>query len=386
MAVKTTLENVVPTQDGPYTSYDAVVTARDIATLFRTGFLKLDPEHQRGEDSVSKKPVLDMDKIERWAEQLVKGQGYLGQLSWNFRREETSLDYDEQTRTLTIGAGAASIPDSYHRHQAILKAFDSAARGSGFDVERKFSVKIYHVPTTDENRIFYAMNQEGKKADPTRSKWLQRMGVVKLAGAVVERSPHLRDNVDTVRDRLSKRNPRLCAFNTLSNAFEEHWADLDVEDEAMLRSDVEYFVDFWDKLVSVRPELAKMEINRRKKVREELLVDSALAIHGYVALARKMREQGLGLATLEKLVHKVSIKDKDKDKERQIDYFSRENPLWVQIGVLVPGTKTRRTGGKVLNLRNARQTRQAMFTALAELLGVQRRGGVEGQLALVSAS
>jgi hypothetical protein len=380
MAVKTTLENVVPTQDGPYTCYDAVVTAGDIATLFRTGFLKLDPAHQRGEDSVSKKPVLDIDKIERWADQLIKGQGYLGQLSWNFRREETKLDYDEQSRTLTIGAGAATIPDSYHRHQAILKAFDSAARGSGFDVERKFSVKIYHVPVAEENRIFYAMNQEGKKADPTRSKWLQRMGVVKLAGALVERSPHLRDNVDTVRDRLSKRNPRLCAFNTLSNALEEHWADLDVEDEAMLSSEVEYLMGFWDKLVSVRPELAKLDITRRKKVREELLVDSALAIHAYVALARRIREQGLGLVTLDKLAHKVPTKD------GQIDYFSRENPLWQQIGVLVPGTKAKKTGGRVLNLRNARQTRQAMFTALADLLGVARRAPGATQASLAAAS
>lgn len=384
MAVKTTLENVVPTQDGPYTCYDAVVTARDIATLFRTGFLKLDPEHQRGEDLVSKKPVLDMDKIERWAEQLIKGEGYLGQLSWNFRQEEARLEYDEASRTLTIGAGAATIPDSYHRHQAILKAFDSAARGSGFDVERKFSVKIYHVPVMEENRIFYAMNQEGKKADPTRSKWLQRMGVVKLAGALVERSPHLRDNVDTVRDRLSKRNPRLCAFNTLSNALEEHWADFNVEDTTALGSEVEYLVGFWNKLVTVRPELAKLDITRRKKVREELLVDSALAIHAYVALARKMREQDLGLVTLDKLAHKVSIKD--KDKERQIDYFSRENPLWEQIGVLVPGTKAKKTGGKVLNLRNARQTRQAMFAALAELVGVRRRAEDNTQLSLAAAA
>src|SRR6266446_6318362 len=112
MAMKTTLENVVPTEDGPFECYDAVVTAHEIATLFKTGFLKLDPEHQRGEDSVTKRPVLDMDKIDRWADQLIKGQAYLGQLSWNFRREETTLQYDAESRTLTIGAGAATIPDS----------------------------------------------------------------------------------------------------------------------------------------------------------------------------------------------------------------------------------------------------------------------------------
>ncbi len=51
MAVKTALEDVVPTQDGPFECYDAVVTARDIATLYKTGFLKVDPEHQRGIDA-----------------------------------------------------------------------------------------------------------------------------------------------------------------------------------------------------------------------------------------------------------------------------------------------------------------------------------------------
>lgn len=367
MAVKTALEEVVPTQDGPFECYDAVVTARDIATLYKTGFLKVDPEHQRGIDAVTKKPILDMEKIERWADQLIKGEAYLGQLSWNFRKGETSIDYDPKTRSLTIGAGAATIPDSYHRHRAILKAVESAERGSGFDLDRKFSVKIYHVPVTEENRIFYAMNQEGKKADPTRSKWLHRVGVAKLAGAFVESSAHLRDNVDTVRDRLSKRNPRLCAFNTLSGAFEEYWSDVDPEDETALREDVEYLTGFWKKLVAVRPELAKLDISRRRKVRETSLVDSGLAIIAYVALARKMREQNVGLEALDKLAERVDVGG------RAVDHLSRENPLWKKVGVLVPVTK--KNGTEALNLRNARQSRQAMLQALAELIGVSLGSG-----------
>ncbi len=362
MAIKTTLENVVPTQDGPYECYDGVVTARDIAQLYKTGFLKVDPEHQRGIDPVTKKPILDMEKIERWADQLIKGEAYLGQLSWNFRKGETSIEYDPEGRKLTIGAGAATIPDSFHRHRAILKAVESAERGSGFDLDRKFSVKIYHVPGTEENKIFYAMNQEGKKADATRSKWLHRIGVTKLAGALVERSPHLRDNVDTVRDRLSRRNPRLCAFNTLSGAFEDHWSDVDPEDAAAFSSELEYLLAFWDKLVAVRPELGKLDISRRKKIRESSLVDSGLAIIAYVALARKMREQNVGPVTLDKLAQTIDVDG------RRLDYFSRENPLWKQVGVLVPVTK--RNGTEALNLRNARQSRQAMLQALAELIGV----------------
>ena len=375
MAVKTTLENVQPTQDGPYACYDAVVTAQDIATLYKTGFLKVDPDHQRGVDTVSRKPILDMEKVERWADQLIAGEAYLGQLSWNFRKEETALDYEHEKRCLTIGAGAATIPDSAHRHMAVLKAVESAARGSKFDLQRKFSVRIYNVSAAEENRIFYAMNQEGKKADPTRSKWLHRVGITKLAGALVERSQHLQDNVDTVRDRLSQRNPRLCAFNTLSRAFEEHWTDFNQDDEAALQKGVDHLVSFWDKLVGVRPELGKLDITRRKKVRETSLVDSALAIAAYVALARLMRDHDVDLSALDRLTATIMV------NEKVIDFLSRENPLWEEIGVLVPVTK--RNGTKALNLRNAKEPRKEMLKRLADLIGVHLKDGVPAQAAVV---
>ncbi len=378
LGVETTLGNVVPTQDGSGECYDAIATAREISTLYRTGFLKVDPEHQRGVDSVTRKQVLDQDKIERWAEQLISGEAYLGQLSWNFRKDETELKYDEESRKLTIGAGAATIPDSFHRHMAILKAVESAERGSGFDVNRKFSVRIYHVSAAEENRIFYAMNQEGQKADPTRSKWLHRVGVTKLAGALVERSPHMRDNVDTVRDRISMRNPRIFAFNTLSRAFEDHWSDVNPDDEQAFQADVEYLVGFWNKLVAVRPELGKLDLARRKRIRETSLVDSAIAVTAYVAIARKMREKDVGLAGIEKLRHQVMVDG------RPIDFFSRENPLWEKIGVLVPVTK--RDGRKTLNLRNAKEPRRAMLEQLMTLLGLdEKTDGTRKQAAAATA-
>ena len=37
MGLQTSIENVVRTEDGPYTCYDAVVTAHDISQLYKTG-------------------------------------------------------------------------------------------------------------------------------------------------------------------------------------------------------------------------------------------------------------------------------------------------------------------------------------------------------------
>jgi hypothetical protein len=243
-----------------------------------------------------------------------------------------------------------------------VKAAESADKGSGFDLSRKISVKIYNVPIEAENRIFYAMNQEGQKADPTRSKWLHRVGVTKLAAALVESSPHLRENVDTVRDRLSKRNPRLCAFNTLSRAFEEYWPEVNHEDKSSLDMEAAYLLQYWDKLVQIRPELGKLDLRRRQFVRENSLIDSALAITAYIALAKVLKEGGIGLAALERLSTQVESSDNGK----HVDFFSRKNPTWEKIGVLVPVTK--RNGSKALNLRNAKEPRRAMITAISALV------------------
>lgn len=368
MGLQTSIENVSRTEDGPYDCYDAVMTAHDISQLFKTGFLKVDDERQRGIDSVTGKQVRDEEKVERWAEQLLKGEAYLGQLSWNFRKDETTLEYDENKRSLKIGAGAATIPDSSHRHMALLKAAESVNRGSSFRLERKVSVRIYNVPASEENRIFYAMNQEGKKSDPTRSKWLHRIGATKIAGALAEQCPSLNDNVDTIRDRLSKRNPRLCAFNTLSVAFETYWGDCNPEEEEAFKTSVDYVVQFWNKLAAVRPELAKLDITRRRRVRETLLVDSALAISAYVAIARKMQDQQIDLTRLERLGEPISvtIRNAAGEEQREVDLFSRENPAWEEIGILVPSTK--KGGQKAFTLRNARQTREAMLKTLERVL------------------
>ena len=109
MGLQTSIENVTRTEDGPYECYDAVVTAHDISQLYKTGFLKVDDDRQRGVDSVTGKRIIDDEKVEKWAEQLVTGEAYLGQLSWNFRKDETSLE-PESPFWFKNGTDHTSIP------------------------------------------------------------------------------------------------------------------------------------------------------------------------------------------------------------------------------------------------------------------------------------
>ena len=366
MPLQTYLDDVLLTRDGPWECYDAVVTATDIAELYRTGFLRVDPDRQRGIDPVSGKQVIDAKKIEVWTDELISGTAIFGELSWNLRLPESEIQYDAAQRRLRIVRGGATIPDSWHRHKSILQACESASRGSGFDLLRRFSVRIYHVSAEDEARIFYALNQEGRPADPTRSKWLYpKETSARIARELVRRSSHLgAENVDTVRDRLSRRNPRLAAFNTLANAIGSAWPDVEPTEEADVLA---YLLAYWDALVAVLPDLGRLDLASRRSVRESSLLDSGVAIHAYVRLARRMHAARTPFPALARLAEPVDGMD------GPMPFLSRANPEWARRGVLIPSR--RRDGSVDLALRNARQSFEAMADAFAERVGVPSAAG-----------
>jgi len=358
--MKSIIEDVLVSHDCGQEVYEVVTTARDIHQMYKHGLLVIDPSRQRGINTVSNKEVVKKEKVDRWTSALIKDEAVFGQLSWNFRPDESKTYYDPDKKQFVIEHGTATLPDSAHRHRAIFQAVESVAKGSSFDLNMKFSVRIWRVPADMENDIFYFMNQEGDKADATRSKWLaQKNSGQKIAATVVRRSKHMTEaNVETVSNTLSAKNPRLTAFNTMSVAFETSWSDI-AEDK--IESVADWFCDWWEHLVEVRPELGKLSLAERQKVRKESIVASALAIHGLIALARRFYDDHAGFEQLAPLADPVDIDGK------QVDLFSVQNPQWLELGILVPSTAK---GGTSLTVRNALQTRRVMADTLAAKLGL----------------
>ncbi len=366
--METAIPNVVVTSDGGHPCWDTTITAREVAKARRFGMLEIDPDHQRGKNTVTGKYMVKQEKIERWARQLQDDTAIFGQLTWNFRPESSVVRFtpDDPANptqgTLVIQEGTATLPDSVHRHLAIDKAVASVAQGSSFDPDRRFSLRIWAVPADVENDIFYAMNMEHDKADATRSKWLaQKKTSQKIAAEVVRRSPHLGEaNVETVTNRLSVKNPRLAAFNTFASGFEEAWADIQPEDADEA---VEWFIGFWDALVKVLPQLGRVPLPERQKYRRESLIGWAIAIQGYIRLARRFHDDGHDLSLLKHLAEKH-----EEAGGTTCDFFGWDNPVFQRAGILVPAVN--RQGETRLTTRNSHQTRRAMGNVLAVKAGL----------------
>lgn len=359
------IPNCVVASDGGHQVFDTSITAGEIARLLRAQLLAYDPNRQRGINTVTGKIIFDKDKADRWSEELLADTAIFGQLTWNFRPEEASTrfipdDGNPLVGTVVVADGSGWLCDSHHRHEAIRMADASIASGSRFDRNRRFSVRIWCVSADFENDIFHAMNQGGKPADATRGKYLAPKGTGQmLARALVYGSPHLTDeNVEVNKNTVSAKNPRLLSFNTLSLAFESDWGDIPLTDHAKVSA---WLISYWDQLVRALPDLGRLELPARRKSREESLVGWAVAVQGYIKLARKFYDGGVHLSALNGLTDPV--------------FFDRNNSLWQEKGIVVP-TVTQK-GEHRLTARNSHQSRRAMANALIEKLGMAETLGIE---------
>ena len=98
-----------------------------------------------------------------------------------------------------------------------------------------------------------------------------------------------------------------------------------------------------------------MTLPERQRARKESIAASALAIHGYIRLARRFYDD----ATLS-----LDLLDALGDG----DYFKLTNPHWQDRGIVTKDVN--KSGQTVLSVRNALQTRRAMTDALAAKVGL----------------
>src|SRR5262249_10210717 len=129
---------------------------------------------------------------------------------------------------------------------------------------------------------------------------------------------------------------------------------------------------FYDLLAGVRPELGHLAAIERRAVRETLIVDSAVMMHGYASLMRDFNdaiaEGGVHKATnaWKQKIHRLSNQVQYEFGKWRGDFFAKRNPLWQRVGVVKPGRD-----GKRLTVLNTGAARTECGRVLKQLLAVE---------------
>jgi DNA-sulfur modification-associated len=376
----------------------ASLSIRDIATAAEGGLIWTDQVVQRGvrPENQSEAPVeLSLadgypdssvyvfypDKADAIATKLLEGQPglKLSPLVWNLRPGHFQAAIDdsrEGMEHLYLYRGRIYLPDGHHRHQGILKAFrlweESPDDYPDFDSEKQFTVDIYFMSRRDEAEYFFQKNWLTQQVDRSKSYDLTEQDSLSvLAKRVIDETESLTGNVNRVTDRLAASNPQVITLSTLREVMQTAvGTDALTADEIDQRAPV--IARFWDMLATVRPELGRLEVDARRESRQTSMAAQAVLMHGYAELVRRFiadvdaSDLESAAASWEPRLRRLGTDKTYTDRESgwRGDFFSRDNPLWRQTGVL----QQTKSGGQAVS--NVRQTREQVRRALVERLNL----------------
>jgi len=309
-------------------------------------------------------------RVKDWADDLLRNEAVLGNLTWNLQDGSTYELEERDTGELRLhllSGGFATDIDSASRMRAIEMA--SKAALMTMDPTTRISVRIFPFEQGKETeKLFYIYNQVGEKVSNTVAKsTYQKTPLQRVARQLVLSSPHLgMDNVEQKFDVVSKNSTKLVSFGTLSGALESSWTvePFDEKEEAEV---AQYLVDFWNALVTYLPDLGRVSLARRQATRGRSMVATAVAMHGYFAVADKLHREGSTDFTVLEALRDKMVMPVDGLAHKQgelIDWLDYDNPEWLRRGVLVQATDKK--GVVKHTLRMSFQTRKSMGDAMIE--------------------
>ena len=341
------------------------VTAAQIADAAASGLLWTDQDVQRGilPGVIPKPPrelslaagypdtksyVFDAANADSMVEKLLHGETlFLNPIIWNFRPGKFEAYSNEKERSIYIYDGKLYLPDSHHRHQAIIKAVrlwrEAPKDYPKFSENLQFKVEMYFLTPDDEGNYFFDKNQRPKPTAKSKAYDLTTQDDLSLlAKRVIDKSKSLIENVNRVTDRLVSKNPQVITLSTLRDMMRT-FSSGDSIDESELEGMSSVAAEFYDMLAMVRPELSPQELTERKKIRSTLLVDAAVMMHGYAHLMRDynadIARMGPGVAreTWKSRLQLLSKQHAYTAERWSGDLFEKRNPIWAEVGVTRAG-------------------------------------------------
>jgi len=317
--------------------------------------------------------VFNTEAADDMTEKLLQGKRlFINPLVWNLRPGKFEAYHNDKERKIYIYDGKIYLPDSHHRHQAILKAAKIFRQAPNdfphFDLGKQFKVEMYFLKREDEGNYFFDKNQRPTPTAKSKAYDLTTLDDLSvLAKRVIELTPAFSGNVNRVNDRLTAKNPNVVTLSTLRESL-KGIADFDGVDETEMEGVAQTAARFFQILSDTRNEIGLLPLVDRKAIRTVSLVDAPIMFQGYGALIADFSlaasKQGMSQAIEEWKVKlaRLSASNVYVEGNWSGDLFNKANPLWTRLGIVKPGL----TGLPTVN--NNRASRLQVAKALRAVI------------------
>lgn len=299
-------------------TYSVTLNIQTINKLLNSGILYYDAELQRETQKVRRygivieQPKLIQKNVDEITEHLLEGSLAVTTLWFNAMPKTAisgnELEFNPKKRTLTITNGTRiAIGDGFHRITGIQNALTINP-----DIQFNFMIIL----TNHAKKKAQTIQAQMSKGTPISKVRVESLEGSRLADTVVQTLKEESDLQGKVSD-----NPKpvlshneLVSYNVLASTIDSEFnitTRIEAEDVG------EYLVEVFNNLLGRMPE--EFLLNTQE-VSKKSLINANFVFIGYVTLAKRMYENNIKPRKIVDLI-------------KQID-FSRDNPLWQEIGVL----------------------------------------------------
>lgn len=301
-------------------AYMVTMSIQTINKLMENNLIYYNFETQREAKFVKRKdkiiiePTLNKSSVKDITEHLLSSTLVPTVLVFNCETRSTEDEsgeevlYDSKNLQLTITKGTrVSITDGFHRITASMNALQINP-----ELDFNFAVLVTNY-STKKAQQYMAQISKSNMVSKTR---IQELEANRFSDNVVQQlreESELKGRISQT-NRIHSLNRELCSYNVLADSIDEQFK-LETKLDSLDVGD--FLCEYFNFLIGSNPESFITNIEETRKT--SLINDNNFFV-GYITLGRKMYEAGVKAKEVRKY-----IKDID---------FSRENPLWSELGIL----------------------------------------------------
>lgn len=308
-----TINNVMRVQSNVF---QTIISVKDIAEWMRDELLSYNydiqrqPKRKGKKDNIIFRPTVYQKNVKEIKDLLSKGQLMVSTLVFNAGVGTSDVDeeltYDSSNSSLTINRGTIiDILDGFHRCLASVKAYNENP-----EIEFNFILELTNYTTREAQQ----RQAQHAKATPIPKTRIIEMEANRYADTVVQMlrsDSELRGRI-TSSTQITRSQGDLVSYNVLSNAIDREFK---MSSRVEAREVAKYLSSFFEYLIGENYD----EFSDENDAKESLMSYNKV-FSGYIALASSMKDLGIPESNVNKILKEVD--------------FSRENPLWRNLGVL----------------------------------------------------
>ncbi|MGM9987367.1 MAG: DNA sulfur modification protein DndB [Bacillaceae bacterium] len=298
--------------------YITSMSVQEINTLLVNGGLTYDFDtqreatYERRNDQIVQVATLNQQSVDEISHHLVEGTLVPTMLAFNAKvrssDEGDELIYDSKKKEITITKGTIlTILDGYHRCKGI-----QAALSVNPNLDFRFPVMLLNYSQSKAQRYLGQI----AKANPISKARAKELSQASYATTVIQqlREESMLKGMISQTERLIRINKEIVTVSVLMDSIEEEF-NLKTKKDALDVGD--FLVKFFDYLISYHEEAFITKYNETRAVS---LINFNQMFYGYIILARRL--------------YKNNRKPKDiNDIMKKID-FSKDNPIWRELGII----------------------------------------------------